>query len=134
MPGCRTSNDRAILPASLAAHGEGPTFQEPWEAQAFSMAVGLSERGVFTWAQWTEALAEAIGDPATANSSYYEKWLLALERLLKSRGLVSQEELAERREAWRAAALATPHGQPVVLPAGKHGSHVARVVSVGRTR
>ena len=27
---------------------EGPVFREPWEAQAFAMALALHERGVFT--------------------------------------------------------------------------------------
>ena len=36
-----------------------PVFAEPWEAQAFALAVSLSERGVFTWSEWTEAVAAA---------------------------------------------------------------------------
>ena len=94
---------------------EGPTFQEPWQAQVFSIAVGLSERGVFSWPEWTDALADVIASPHTANLPYYEQWLLTLEQVLKSRGLVGEAELESRREAWRSAALATPHGQPIVL-------------------
>jgi len=94
---------------------EGPTFQEPWEAEVFSIAVGLSERGVFSWPEWTDALAAVIAAPLTADLPYYEQWLLTLEQLLKSRGLVGEAELEARREAWRSAALATPHGQPIVL-------------------
>lgn len=82
------------------------------------MAVGLSERGVFTWPEWTEVLAGIIADPASAHLSYYEQWLLALEKLLACRDLISEEELVARREAWRTAALATPHGRPIVLAAG----------------
>ena len=28
---------------------DGPVFAEPWQAQAFAMAVKLHEEGVFTW-------------------------------------------------------------------------------------
>jgi nitrile hydratase accessory protein len=80
------------------------------------MAVGLSERGLFSWAEWAETLAAVIADPRHAGSSYYEQWLQALETLLKARRLVTEAELAARQEAWRAAALATPHGEPIVLP------------------
>ena len=34
----------------------GP-FEEPWQAQVFALAVSLSERGLFTWGEWAEALA-----------------------------------------------------------------------------
>ena len=38
----------------------GPVFREPWQAQAFSMAVALHERGVFTWPEWAATLADEI--------------------------------------------------------------------------
>jgi nitrile hydratase accessory protein len=111
-----------LSPLDPSRPGEDPVFNEPWEAQAFSMAVALSERGLFTWPEWADGLAEVIADPETAGLPYYEQWLLALEKLLTSRSLVSDEELADRREAWRAAALATPHGMPIVLPASASAS------------
>lgn len=115
------------LPEAGIAHpwataGEGaPTFREPWEAQAFSMAVGLAERGLFSWPEWTETLGAVIADPRSVGTSYYEQWLLALETLLKARCLITEEELAARREAWRAAALTTPHGEPIVLRIAPEG-------------
>jgi hypothetical protein len=30
----------------------GPVFAEPWQAQAFALAVRLSEQGYFTWKEW----------------------------------------------------------------------------------
>jgi len=48
---------------------DGPVFREPWEAQAFAMALSLHERGLFTWNEWAAALADEIkraqaaGDP-----------------------------------------------------------------------
>ena len=49
----------------------GPVFREPWEAQAFAMALTLHQRGLFTWSEWAAALADEIeraqasGDPDT---------------------------------------------------------------------
>ena len=33
-----------------------PVFAEPWQAHAFALAVKLSDAGVFSWAEWTQAL------------------------------------------------------------------------------
>ena len=52
--------DLDALPA-IPRDREGPVFAEPWEAQAFALAVRLHERGCFTWREWTDALAAEIG-------------------------------------------------------------------------
>ncbi len=44
---------------------EGPVFREPWEAQAFAMALALHERGLFTWPEWAATLV-ASAAPASA--------------------------------------------------------------------
>ncbi len=101
---------------------EGPVFAEPWEAQAFALAVRLADEGLFTWQEWTAALgaeitrAQAAGDPDLGNT-YYQHWLRALERLVAEKGAVSRDAMDARREAWRRAYLATPHGRPVELSA-----------------
>ena len=38
----------------------GPVFAEPWQAQAFALAVKLSEQGHFTWKEWAAGLAEEL--------------------------------------------------------------------------
>ena len=97
-----------------------PVFREPWQAQAFAIAVRLSEAGHFTWTEWAAALAEQIrvaqaaGDPDLGDT-YYRHWLAALEQLVAAKGLVSLDELAQRKDAWAEAARATPHGQPIEL-------------------
>jgi nitrile hydratase accessory protein len=94
----------------------GPVFAEPWEAQAFAMAVKLNEAGVFTWSEWAETLgSELTSHPARP---YYESWLAALERLVEAKGLMSGTERLARIEAWERAAKATPHGQPIELSRG----------------
>ena len=60
----------------------GPVFNAPWEAQAFAMAVELHRRGVFTWREWADALAEEIAHAVEHGdrddgSHYYERWLAA---------------------------------------------------------
>lgn len=102
---------------------EGPVFAEPWQAQAFALAVKLAEAGHFTWKEWTEALGAEIARAAAAGapdngSRYYEHWLAALERMVSERGLASAAALLSRKEAWAAAYATTPHGQPVHLPPG----------------
>src|SRR5262245_36072569 len=100
--------------------GEGPLFREPWEAQAFSMALALHQRGVFTWPEWAATLADEIkraqaaGDPDTGET-YYRHWLATLERLVSEKGIASGDTLARYRDAWDRAADRTPHGKPIEL-------------------
>jgi nitrile hydratase accessory protein len=105
---------------SIPCDAEGPVFREPWEAQAFAMALALHERGVFTWNEWAETLsgeikrAQAAGDPDTGET-YYRHWLAALERLVASKGVTTSETLHRYRDAWDHAADRTPHGMPIEL-------------------
>jgi nitrile hydratase accessory protein len=99
---------------------DGPVFREPWEAQAFAMALVLHERGMFTWSEWASTLgdeikrAQAAGDPDTGET-YYQHWLKALERLVAEKGVTTGETLRRYRDAWDSAADRTPHGQPIEL-------------------
>lgn len=90
-----------------------PVFAEPWQAQAFALAVKLSELGYFTWKEWSEALAAEI--KAAPDREYYQNWLATLEGLVAAKGLTTPEAMHARREAWADAYRHTPHGKPVVL-------------------
>jgi nitrile hydratase accessory protein len=109
----------AALPR-LPRDEAGPVFAEPWQAQAFALAVELSEAGHFTWKEWAAALAdelktaEARGEPDDG-SHYYEHWVTTLERLVTAKGLTDETALHERKEAWADSYRHTPHGQPVEL-------------------
>jgi nitrile hydratase accessory protein len=102
----------------------GPVFAEPWQAQAFALAVKLSEQGHFTWKEWAQSLAEELqsaarrGEPDDG-SRYYEHWLAALERLVTAKGLTDQRALLARKEAWADAYRTTPHGTPIELPSSR---------------
>jgi nitrile hydratase accessory protein len=117
-------NDAAQLATessqSIPRNAEGPVFREPWEAQAFALALSLNERGVFSWKEWAAALgdeikkAQAAGDLDTGET-YYHHWLNALERLVAEKGVADSGMLTRYRDAWEHAAEATPHGQPIEL-------------------
>jgi nitrile hydratase accessory protein len=119
-PGPASSDPGASALPGLPRNAEGPVFREPWEAQAFAMAVALKERGVFTWSEWAATLgdeikrAQAAGDPDTGET-YYRHWLRTLERIVAEKGLAKPVTLAGLRAAWDRAAKATPHGTPIVL-------------------
>ena len=87
------------------------TFDEPWQAQAFALAVTLQDRGVISEAEWSQALGAEIA--AAPDAPYYDCWLAALERLV---GPLSDPGTLERyRHAWAHAAARTPHGTPIEL-------------------
>ncbi len=99
----------------------GPVFRAPWEAQAFAMMLSLHQGGAFTWTEWAAALAAELAAAAARGepddgSHYYEHWLAALEKLVVTKNITSAQSLEQRVQDWDAAARATPHGQPVVLP------------------
>jgi nitrile hydratase accessory protein len=112
---------------TLPGQDSAPVFAEPWEAQAFALAVKLSEQGHFTWKEWAAALAGEIkaaadrGEPDDG-TRYYHHWLAALERLVTAKGLADQPTLLARKEAWADAYRHTPHGKPVELRSASRDS------------
>jgi nitrile hydratase accessory protein len=104
----------------LPSDAGGPAFAEPWQAQAFALAVTLSEQGHFTWKEWAAALAGELeaaarrGQPDDG-SRYYEHWLAALERIVTEKELTDATALHTRKAVWAASYRNTPHGQPVEL-------------------
>jgi nitrile hydratase accessory protein len=112
--------DRLQALPPLPRDEDGPIFAEPWQAQAFALAVKLSEQGHFTWKEWASALADEIkaaanrGEPDDG-SRYYHNWLSALERLVTEKGLTNASALLARKEEWVDAYRHTPHGKPVEL-------------------
>lgn len=119
-----TENTNSILNEidSVPRNASGPVFNAPWEAEAFAMTLALYEKGVFTWPQWAKVLsseisrAQASGDPDLGDT-YYHHWLAALERIVVEQGITSEKQLTSLYADWNSAALATPHGQPILLNA-----------------
>ena len=108
---------------SIPRDSDGPVFREPWEAEAFALAVSLNARGLFTWQEWASTLgeeikkAQAAGDPDTGET-YYQHWLATLERFVAVKGVADAAMLARTRDAWQRACTRTPHGDPIVLQPG----------------
>jgi nitrile hydratase accessory protein len=109
----------SALPALPRDEG-GPVFVEPWQAQAFALAIKLSEAGIFTWKEWAAALAAELkaaaerGEPDDG-SRYYHHWQTALERLVLEKGLLDPSALVRRKGEWADAYRQTPNGKPVEL-------------------
>jgi nitrile hydratase accessory protein len=62
------------------------------------MTVSLHERGLFTWPEWSNALAQQIRstthcdtqpDVPNSGETYYLQWLKALEALLAAKEVAS---------------------------------------------
>lgn len=76
-------------------------FHHEWEARAFGMALALSRDGYFEWEDFRQALIASIAeweeehgvDRVNPEWDYYERWLLALERVLKAQALITSEEI-----------------------------------------
>tara|TARA_B100000579_G_C22479345_1_gene687182 strand:- start:256 stop:618 length:363 start_codon:yes stop_codon:yes gene_type:complete len=91
--------DLSLLPRD----DEGPTFSEPWQAQAFSVVVELIESKMITREEWTNELSSIIGqeendgDFDTAEK-YYNYWLLALEQLVIKKNISDASELLNEKQ------------------------------------
>ena len=108
------------LAKGLPRDADGPVFNEPWQAQAFALTVGLSEAGFFTWREWADEFGAVLREASTReviddHTHYYEHWLLSLERLCLAKGLTNALALSQRGMAWAEAYRRTPHGRPVEL-------------------
>jgi nitrile hydratase accessory protein len=116
----QTASDVTKAVPGVPHDADGPVFREPWEAQAFAMALALHARGLFSWNEWAAALADQIrraqanGDP-DSGETYYRHWLATLEKLIADKGVATPETLHRYRDAWDHAADRTPHGSPIEL-------------------
>ena len=95
-------------------------FDEPWHAEVFAVTVHLSERNLFSWAEWTEALGEQISKVKLrrcidGSNDYYNLWLQALVELLSTKGITDAEAILDVQNRWADAYRNTPHGKPVKL-------------------
>ena len=120
--------DPAVRPGLPGGEADEPVFRAPWEAHAFALAVQLHQRGLFTWPEWAEELAQQIrqaqaaGD-ADRGDTYYSHWLAALEAIVTRKGASTAAELSRYAQAWDHAAHHTPHGRPIELRPEDLGEH-----------
>ena len=73
-------------------------FEAPWEARAFGIAVALNESGAYAWRDFSAELAKEIAEAESkaGGSTYYRRWLQALENLAQRKGLVGEAELEQK--------------------------------------
>jgi nitrile hydratase accessory protein len=88
--------------AHLPRDTGGPVFAEPWQAQAFALAVTLSDQGYFTWKEWAGELAATLRAAADRGerddgSRYYDYWLATLERMVMAKGLTTRRRSSSAR-------------------------------------
>ncbi|MBI2911214.1 MAG: nitrile hydratase accessory protein [Chloroflexi bacterium] len=98
--------DRRIADVLPRRSGE-LIFEAEWEKRGFGMGVALVEQGVvpFDDLRWRVVAAISLWERANLGQEetfrFAERWLIALEKLLVDRGIVSREEIekkiAERR-------------------------------------
>ena len=118
-PASRSRGTRAV--PGIPRDADGPVFREPWEAQAFAMALALHARGLFTLERMGRHACrsnqvarkrQAILIPARPITGIgWPRW----NGLISTKGVASLDTLHRYREAWDHAADRTPHGSPIVL-------------------
>jgi hypothetical protein len=69
-----------------------PPFHSDWEAHVFAMNRALIGAGVYNLDEFRDAV-ERMPPALYLSSSYYEKWLHAIQTLLVEKGVVTQGEL-----------------------------------------
>jgi nitrile hydratase accessory protein len=82
---------------------DGPTFDAPWQARAFGLAVAAIRDGDrFEWAEFQSRLAHEVESGVDAHEggsvegTYYAQWLAAFETLLVEDGVLDDESIDER--------------------------------------
>lgn len=103
-----------------------PVFEAPWHAQVFALTVFLNEAGHFAWPVWADRFGATLKRHGVARElnggeDYFAAWLETLEGFLAEIGMADPADVAALRDAWEAAYLRTPHGQPVHLADGALG-------------
>ena len=84
-------------------------FHDPWEGEAFAIAVALCERGEYPWHDFQQQLITHIAAadrpevPPETRPTYYESWLAALESLLIDKKILAKKKI-DNRATWLARA------------------------------
>jgi len=78
------------------------SFRRLWEGRAFGMAIALSKKGHYEWEDFRQSLISSIAEWEAEHRKddpdwdYYERWLLALEKIVLEARLLSPEEIEAR--------------------------------------
>ena len=65
---------------------DGVPFHHEWEARVFAIQRLLMAQGLYTFDEFRDAIERT--DPAVyLDASYFERWLLGIERLVREKGI-----------------------------------------------
>ena len=78
--------------------GSEPTFNAPWHARVFALAVAENEADRLSWPDWTARLATTLRSHGLSQSlnggdDYFLAWLDALESILVEEGKIERDEI-----------------------------------------
>ena len=98
--------------SSMMGSGDSPPrdngtllFERDWEGRAFGMAIALSKEGHYDWEDFRQGLMGSIEEWESSHAlddeswDYYQRWLLALERLVSAHEIIGNAELEARTQA-----------------------------------
>ena len=106
----------ATGPAAPPRQNGELVFAAPWESRLFGLTMALHQAGVFDWEEFRVELIAAIGEwERQADHGawrYYERWQVALERLLAAKQLCNPDELGRRTTALAARPAGHDHHRP----------------------
>jgi len=75
-------------PVPLGDQGDARPFQADWEARVFALSrVLIGELGLFTSDEFRDAI-ERMPPREYLGASYYERWLVGLETVLREKGIL----------------------------------------------
>jgi nitrile hydratase accessory protein len=119
--GVMSESVKDALKPLASVDGEA-AFDEPWQAEALAIADTLVQNGMFSAGTWSAALGEALrnaeaGGASDDQQTYYQCVVTALESLIAQHSEIDRPAMSAKRDDWKQAYLATPHGQPVKLAA-----------------
>jgi len=96
MLGCKDSPPR---------HNGTLHFRQPWEGRAFGLALALAKKGHYEWEEFRQALMTSIAEWEAEHGhddptwDYYQRWLIALERLAIALEVIEAAALESRTTA-----------------------------------
>ena len=87
-------------PIDPEPESQEPVFHADWERRAFALALGGSTGALGRWNIDMAQYARERQHPVDyLRNTYYENWLVGLEKLLVETGLVTADELASGKSA-----------------------------------
>jgi nitrile hydratase subunit beta len=78
---------------AVPADADEAAFHADWEARVYALTTALGRRGLYTPDEFRDAI-ERIPPADYLSASYYERWLLAAEMLLREKDLLPDPDAA----------------------------------------